>query len=203
MKRLALALAALIELLTLEMWFVCVNFSDIFHFKAINITYQVDTSINPFTGHLLKVAHVFHNKFIQIPIDVLRIYLQFWDVRFGTNWFSLVGYFGIFAGFYYLISHKKKTIYHWLALAMLLVLPFIEIIVDPDVSFLVKCIYLWLPYSAFSLYGIYQFLIHGNRKKRLILVAILLVASWWWFFILPHNMENYCMRPTLLKDLHR
>lgn len=195
MNIIILILLSIIELITWRTWFVCQRFNDIFHYSAINISYQVDTSTNAFEGMPTQLVRLFHNKLIQISIDSLRLYFQFWDVRFESNWLSIIGYFSIFAGFYYIISNKKKKIYHWLALTLLAVLPCIEIFINPPISLFLKSIYLWLPFCLFSLYGIYQFVTHGNRKKRVILVFILLILSIWWLWILPHTIVNYCKLP--------
>lgn len=198
MKVLIIVLSAVIESITLRVWFMCLRFTDIFHYAALNIPYQIDTSINAFQGMPMKAVRLFHNKGIQIPIDVIRLYLQFWDVRFGANWFSVIGYFGIFAGFYYFISNKKKKIYHWIVVALLLILPCIEIFFDPSLSLFVKSIYLWLPFILFSFYGIYQFLNHGDSKKRFIFIMILLAVSVLWLLLLFYNITPYCVKPPLI-----
>lgn len=202
MKKIIIIITALIEVGTLQTWFVCQGFTDIFHYSSVNLAYQLDTYINPFKGIPLWIVRLFHNKLVQIPINFLRFYLQFWDIRFGSNWFSLIGYFGIFAGFYYLISEKKKKVYHWLALIMLLVLPCIEILLSPQLPIIIKSVYLWIPFIIFSLYGIYQFMTHGERKKRSYVVAALLILSLLWIFFLPHAFSRYCI-PFVYHKLKR
>jgi hypothetical protein len=193
MKKIIIIITALIEFATLQGWFVCQRFTDIFHFKSIDVAVQLSTYINSFKGKPMWMGRLFHNKLIQDPLNFLRVYLQFWDVRFGINWFSLVGYFGIFAGLYYIISNKKKTRYHWLALILLAVLPCIEILFAPQLPLQVKSVYLWLPFAVFSLYGINQFLSHGNIKKRVVIIILLLAISLLWIFFLPYNFSNYCI----------
>lgn len=193
MKSLLIIISAIVEFVTLQVWFVCIRFTNIFHYSALNIPYQIDSSLNSYHGMPMKVARLFHNKLIQIPIDILRLYLQFWDIRFGTNWFSLVGYFGIFSGLYYFITNKKKKGYHWVAIIILAILPCIEIFITINASLVIKSLYLWLPYCIFSLYGIYQFITHGNLKKRMIIVGVLLVLSIWWILIMPRTILNYCV----------
>src|SRR6185437_14492118 len=103
-----LILTAFVEALTLWAWLACKSFTDIFHHTSINLTLQLDDYIHSDKGTSILFTRLFHNKVTQILIDYLRFYLQFWDVRFGSNWFSLIGYFGIFAGFYYILSNKKR-----------------------------------------------------------------------------------------------
>ncbi len=193
MKKNIIILTAFTELLTLQGWFVCQRFTDIFHFGSIDVVFQLGTYINAFKGKPFWLIRLFHNKLVQDPINFLRVYLQFWDVRFGINWFSLIGYFGIFAGFYYIISNKKKKMYHWFVLSMLIIFPCIEILLAPQVSLQIKSIYLWLPFTVFSLYGIYQFLSYGNFKKRVWIIVSLLIISMLWIFFLPFNISNYCV----------
>lgn len=198
MKKLLLIIPFFVELITLKMWFTCLHFLDFMHYSSLNIVYQIDTYINAYSGMPRWFARLFHNKPIQVPIDVLRIYLQFWDIRFGSDWFSLIGYFGIFSGFYYIAANKNKKIQYWFIILLLLLLPFIEIFLNPRVSIYIKSIYLWLPYTLFSLYGIYQYIIHGNRKRRIIIIILLLLFSIWLLFLLPHTITNYCTLPPVI-----
>src|SRR5579863_7973021 len=98
MKKIIIIFTAVIEFATLQAWFICEKFTDIFHYSSINLAYQLDDYINPFSGFPLWFVRLFHNKFVEISINFLRFYFQFWDVRFGSIWFSLIGYFGIFVG---------------------------------------------------------------------------------------------------------
>src|SRR5260221_6889228 len=161
-KSFLIILAGITEYLTLQMWFACKDFTDIFHHSSINLTLQIEDLVHAEKGTSLFLTRLFTNKITDEVLDLLRFYMQFWDIRFGSIWFSLLGYLGILFGFYYIFANTKKKWYHWVMLTMLLVLPWIEIMIEPHVSILIKSIYLWFPFSLFSLYGIYQFLSHGN-----------------------------------------
>lgn len=193
-KYLVLLFSAGIEYFALQTWFVCKDFTGIFHHSSINLALQLDDYIHAEKGTSLLLTRLFNNKVVIVFLDFFRFYLQFWDVRFGSIWFSLIGYSGILFGFYYLFSAKKKTIYHWIALGLILLLPLIEIYGEPHVSLLIKSSYLWLPFSSFSLYGIYQFLSYGNIKKRLIIVSVIIVISLFWFLFLPYDTPRYCVK---------
>lgn len=199
MKRFILIITALVEILTLQAWFVCQSFTDIFHFRSIDVVYQLSTYINSFKGFPFWFVRLFHNKLIQDPLNFLRFYLQFWDIRFGINWFSFVGYFGIFAAIYYIVSNKKKNIYHWISLLMIAIIPCFEVIFAPQINLQVKSIYLWLPFISFSLYGIYEYMNHGNQKKRIIIIILLLLISLVWLSFLPNNISRYCIPFPLVK----
>lgn len=199
MKKILLIITALTEVATLQAWFVCQRFTDIFHFGSIDVAYQLSTYINSFKGMPFWVIRLFHNKLIQDPLNFLRFYFQFWDIRFGSNWFSFVGYFGILAGIYYIISTKKKTLYHWLTLFVLAVIPCFEILFAPRFSLEVKSIYLWLPFICVSLYGIYQFINKGNQKKRSIILIILILLSIIWIAFLPYDISRYCIHFPIRK----
>ncbi|HWY78895.1 MAG TPA: hypothetical protein VNW29_00900, partial [Candidatus Sulfotelmatobacter sp.] len=112
-KIITIILTGIVEFLTLGVWLTCKNFADIFHHSSINLTLQMEDYVHAEKGTSLLLTRVFNNKFIVNSNDLLRFYFQFWDIRFGSNWFSLIGYFGIFAGFYYILANKKKKIYHW------------------------------------------------------------------------------------------
>jgi hypothetical protein len=202
MKKIIIIIIACIDLITLNAWFVCQRFTDIFSYSSLNISYQIDTYINSFDGMPRWYAHLLHNKVIQVPIDFIRLYFQFWDIRFGTNWFSIIGYFGILVGFYYFVINKKKKLYHWIILFVLLLLPVVEILFSPPISFQLKGIYLWIPFILFSFYGIYQFLSQGDLKKRYIFILILIALSIWWFLLLPHNIAPYCIRQPFFLLAH-
>lgn len=192
-KKIAIILVALAEYFTLQGWLICKNFSDIFHMSSINITLQIDDFTHAEKGSPVLLTRIFNNKLIDGFLDILRFYMQFWDVRFGSNWFSIIGYFGILSGFYYLISNKKKSIFHWFTLFLLVLMPLSEILLALHIPFVIKITYTWLPFSLFSLYGIYQFLNHGIFKKRLIIVLVFLLLSIWWLTYLPYNLPRYCV----------
>ena len=193
-KYLIIILTAIVEYFTLRAWFVCKSFVDYFHLSSINIGLQIEGYQHAEKGTSLILTRLFNNKLTDTVLDILRVYLQFWDVRFAASWFSLIGYFGIGAGFYYILANKKKHFYHWLMLAIILLLPWIEVLKEPQLSIMIKSLYLWLPFTIFSLYGIYQFLAYGQTKKRLWIVLIILVISIWWIAFLPYTMPRYCIR---------
>ena len=191
---LIIIVTAVVEFLTIRAWFICKSFADFFHLSSINITLQIEDYVHSEKGTSLLLTRLFSNKLIDTFLDLLRVYLQFWDVRFGASWFSPVGYFGIFSAFYYLLSQKKKRIYHWTMLIIILLLPFIEVLLEPKFSIVLKSIYLWLPFGLFSLYGIYQFLTHGDKKKKGIIFLVIILISIWWIAFLPYGMQRYCIK---------
>lgn len=188
-----LVATAVIEFLTVKAWYVCTSFTGIFHYSASNLQLQLEDYIYTEKGTPLVLTRLFNNKITDNFLALLRYYLQFWDIRFGTFWFSLIGYFGIFAGFYYFISLKKKKYYHWLFLIILFILPWLELY-SFHLSIAIKSIYLWLPYVLFSIFGIYQFLTHGKFKKRIIIIVLLALLSIWWLIFLPYGMSAYCSK---------
>jgi hypothetical protein len=190
---LIIAIIAIIELFTIRAWFVCKSFTDFFHLSSVSITMQIEDYEHAEKGTPLFLTRLFSNKLTDSVLDVLRIYLQFWDIRFAASWFSLVGYFGIGAGLYYILINKKKRFYHWIMLAVIFLLPCIEVFKEPHLSVMLKSIYLWLPFAIFSLYGIYQFLIHGKIKTRLWILFTIIIISIWWIYFLPYTMPRYCV----------
>jgi hypothetical protein len=194
LKYTAIIFTAALEFLTVKAWYACGTFTGIFHFSSANVQFQLEDYIYTEKGTPLFLTRLFNNKITDYFIALLRYYFQFWDIRFGTFWFSLIGYFGILAGFYYFISLKRKKYYHWLILILLLMLPWFEILHANHYSIIIKSLYLWLPYCLFSLFGIYQFLTHGQTKKRFTIFIIILAVSIWWLVFLPYGMSGYCVK---------
>ena len=191
-KYLAIFSVGITEFVNLQAWFACKSFTDLFHYSSVNLNLQIDYYIDTEKNTSYILSRLFNNKFIDSILNLLRFYLQFWDIRFGASWFTLIGYFGIFSGFYYIFSLKQKRFYHWIMLLVILFLPWIEIIIEPHINIMMKSIYLWAPFSLFSLYGISQFLNRGKFKKRLLVLLILTLISIWWIAFLPYSMPRYC-----------
>jgi hypothetical protein len=194
LKIIAMILTGAIESVTLNSWLLCKNFTDIFHHSSINLNLQIEDYVHAEKGTSLVMTRVFNNKIIDSLINLLRFYFQFWDIRFGSNWFSIVGYFGIFAGFYYITVNNKKKFIHWTLLILIILLPWIEILIEPHVSLIVKSLYLWVPFILFSMYGIYQFLNHGKIKTRVVILLLLILFSLWWLAYLQYDIPRYCVR---------
>lgn len=194
MKPIIITVIAIVEFYTLQMWFSCKNFAGLLHASSVNIPLQLESLIYAEKGTPILLTRVFNNKVTVTFIEYFQLYLRYWDIRFGSNWFSLVGYFGILAGLYYILTNKKKKIYHWLMLVGILILPCIEIFLEPRVPMIVKSLYLWLPYCLFSLYGISQFLTHGNIKKRMVVIVLLIALSFWWLIFVNYGIKTYCIR---------
>src|SRR6185437_2130510 len=118
-KILLISITVIVESLTLKSWLVCKNFSDIFHFSSTHIALQLEDFVHTEKGTSILLTRLFNNKPIDNILYLFRLYLQFWDVRFGSNWFSFIGYFGIIMGVYYIIANKKRNVIHWLMLVIL------------------------------------------------------------------------------------
>lgn len=192
-KKLSLLLILAVELITLRYWFLCQQFKSFIHLSSQNVGLRVDELIHNDGNTPLLLVRLLHNKIIVFILDIFRIYLQFWDIRFATNLFSIVGYFGIFCGFYYLILSKIKNSYKIILSLFLLLLPFVEIVFEPNLNFILKLFLLVLPYWLFSLFGIYQFCINGNRPQRVLIIGFLISLSLWWTVLLSHEIGNYCV----------
>jgi hypothetical protein len=193
-RSLLIIVSGITEIITLHAWLVCKSFTGVFHHSSGDVNLQIQDYLGSERNTPLFVARLFHNKMLENIFDFFNFYLHFWDIRFGGNWFSLIGYFGICAGFYYFLSNKKKNVLHWLSIIVLLLLPLIEIFIEPHVSILIKSIYLWLPFTIFSLYGIYQFLQYGSFKKRISILIILIATSILFFISLNTSISPYCIR---------
>jgi hypothetical protein len=179
-------LVALIEMFAIKLWLSCNSFNEAFHFSAFDVKLKVEEQVRNDVGYGVEIVRFFHNKAIVGASELLNKYLFFWETNFQALFFSLVGIFGIWCGFWYIITSKQKRIYKWVIVSGLLLLPFIEIF-SISLPFIARLVLLWLPYALFSLYGLWQFLKHTGIKG-LIIVMLLLALSVWYLLALQGDI---------------
>jgi hypothetical protein len=189
-KKTSLLFILVIEIWVAKFWLICSSFVDFFHFSSIDMHLKLDDLINNDKGFSTLSVRFFHNKIAFFVQEVFSSYLRFWDIRFGVVFFSIVGYFGILCGFWYLI--KSRTRYRWLIVAIFLLLPFLEIFrLIP--SFQISFIILAGSYDVLSLYGILGF-VRSYKRLGLLLIAILMLISIWYIHALPLEMFLNCLK---------
>jgi len=154
----------------------------------------MESLVNNDSGIPPIIVRFFHNK-ITVFMDVFtRYYLRFWDFRFTLNLLSVVGCFGLVLGFWYLLNGnfgKKK--YLWVILAFLLLIPLIEIMLEPNINIILRMIIVALPLQIFSVFGVWQFLKNDPRRFRVLFIICLLFVSAWWISILFNDISGYCV----------
>lgn len=187
-KKLLILIAVGIEINSLRLFLSCRDFSGQFHFSALDMRLKLEEAIHNDVGYSTNLARAFHNKAAFTANQVLVNYLHFWDIRFGAIYFSLVGYFGIFSGFWYLAKRKGK--FSRILLILLLILPFIEVFRLIS-EFQIRFLLLSIPYLLLSVYGLWQF-IRTNKKKGLITIVILVVLSFWYQSVFSNDVFLNC-----------
>ncbi len=195
LKKISVISVFAVELLFMRQWFLCKRFKDYIHFLSTNQSLYLEDLTHGNKGESIILIRLFHNKIIVFITIFSKYYLRFWDERFALNLFSIVGYFGIILGIYYLINRNfKNKKYLWIAFIFLLILPLFEIIFEPVINFTYKIIFLTLPFQAFSLFGIWQFLKEDKNNLRLIIIFCLIFVSMWWISVLQPDAYNYCVK---------
>lgn len=194
-KKISVVVVFIVELFVEKQWFLCRQFKDFIHLASTNQSLSLVGLIHNDQGQSLFIVRLFHNK-VGVFLDLFfRYYLKFWDDRFLLNLLSVVGFIGIVLGIWYLMAGNfKNKKYLWVFFIFLLVLPLVEIIFQPIVSFEYKIILLTLPFQIFSLFGIWQFLGKSRNNLRVLLIISLIFLSIWWMSILNPDIYLYCVK---------
>jgi hypothetical protein len=187
-NKLLLAVILLIQLNSLKLWFYCRDLADTFHFSTLDMQLKLQEAISNDVGFEPLIVRIFHNKVIVSINEIFKQYIHFFDIRFGAMFFSLVGYFGIVLGFYYLIKVKMR--YRRLVLAFFLLLPFLEVFRLIS-NFQIRFIVLVVPYVFLSVFGLSSFLV-ANKKGGAKALVMLIIVSIWYQFILQSDISINC-----------
>jgi len=189
-KKIILALVLALFILTFLVWRECQDFKDFIKLSSVNIPLHLEDLIHTDKGGDPLFVRIFHNKVVDTSLIILRKYLYFYDIRFGVNFFSLVGYFGILCGLYYsFVGKRSKGLV--LYIIFLLLLPLVQIIIEPKLNFLTRLAFLQLPYLSLALYGVWRFL--DSRRIRYFIIIVLFIINVWWLLVMSSEITNYCI----------
>lgn len=188
--RITIILILFIEIWTTKLWLICSKFADFFHFSYFDLQLKIEDAVHNDKGFPSSIARFFHNKISFFVHDVFSSYMRFWDIRFGVVFFSIIGYFGLFCGFWYLLKSNIK--YKQLIVIIYLLIPFIEVFRLIH-SYQLNLILLSFPYQILSIYGIWSFL-SQHKKRGLALVVLLLILSIWYIYALPQDILLNCFK---------
>jgi hypothetical protein len=184
-------IALLTELWTGSFWLSCQKLADRFYFSPFDSQLKTGELVHNDAGYSTHIVRFFHNKLSVYGSELFDRYLQFWDIRFGAYFFTIVGYFGILYGFWYLIRKDHKSYKTWTIIIVLLLLPFIEIL-HVNIPFIARLLILLVPYYIFSLFGIWQFL-KKHKKYGVLIISILILLSAWYIFAFEKDiLKNFC-----------
>jgi hypothetical protein len=185
------ALAALIEIGSGFFWLSCQKFADRFYYSPFDSELKLDELVHNDVRYRTYTARFFHNKISVYGNEFANTYLQYFDIRFTLMLFSIVGFFGILCGYWYLFRKKNKTYKTWVIVALLLTLPLIEM-THPPVPFIMRLGAIVVPYYILSIYGIWQFIKH-HKKLGIVVVLVLIVLSIWYLAVFEKDiLKNFC-----------
>lgn len=191
-KPLLLILVTVVLFLTFFSWKECVDFKDFIKLSSINIPLHLEDLVHTDTGMNPLMVRAFHNKVIDFFLIVLRKYLLFFDIRFGINLFSIVGYAGLMSAVYFVsINWKKLSLLFKSYIIFALILPLIQIIFEPHMRFDTRIVIFYVVYSGLIVYGLSNILKKGTLGKVALLVLIFL--SVWWLLAMKSEVANYCI----------
>lgn len=189
-KKITIILIFFIEVWTTRLWLICSKFADFFHFSYFDMQLKIEEAVHNDKGFPSAIARIFHNKIVFFFHDTSSSYMRFWDIRFGAGFFTIIGYFGLFCGFWYLLKSKIK--FNKLIAIIYLLIPFTEVFRLIH-SYQIDLIILSFPYQIISLYGIWNFIQQYN-KKGLALVVVLIILSIWYIYALPQDILLSCFK---------
>ena len=184
----------LIQIFSIKTWLMCRDFVDSYHFSLYDLILQIDDAVRSNEGVPAFLIKVFHNKALQFVIDMYKRYTHFFDWQLLITLISVVGVFGVIMGIWYFVDSKKKNKFiGFLILAMFLI-PFIEILIAPNINFYLKLFFITVPFQAVSIYGHFQFLTKHKSLLTLFIYIALIVLSIAWMTFIPNQAFNYCGR---------
>lgn len=189
-KKILISIILLVELLAFRLWFACEKLADSFHISFLDDRLKLEEAIHNDTGYPIQLYRFFHNKVAFTINQVFVNYIHFWDIRFGVMLFSIIGYFGVFIGFWYLTKVKNK--YKWVIFAVLLLIPLIEIFLLP-ISYQLRISILVIPYQVLSMFGYWQF-IKMHRRRAVVFIVILILISIWYQAAFHNEIFFNCVR---------
>lgn len=192
-EKIVVLIVATVEIITLKSWMVCHNFRSMMDISSVNTRLQLEDYIHNDTNTSLFVIRLFHNKVVGFAVNILDKYLKFWDIRFTSNVFSLVGVFGIALGFWYLLMAKIKLVYKVPLLCLLVIWPMPDALNLVHLPFLSKLLLFTFPYYLLSCLGIYQF-IRRYKLYGILVVGVLILLSLWWLVLLPKEVDYFCVK---------
>jgi hypothetical protein len=192
-EKLLISVVAIIELITIKSWLVCHDLRSMMDISSVNTKLQLEDYIHNDTNTSMFVIRFFHNKISGLVINILDKYLKFWDIRFTSNVFSLVGVFGIVLGLWELGNYRIKILYKIILFLLLVIWPIPFSLNFLHFAFEYKIFIFVFPYYILSLFGIWCFL-QRNKKFTFSIVILLSLLSIWWLILLPREIEYFCVK---------
>lgn len=190
-KKLIIGIVVLLQIYTVTLWMGCRDFIANMHFSAFDSKLRIGSETANDKGYPIHIVRIFHNKLFTIIDDALNEYLGFWNIHFLSLFFTIVGFFGILCGFWYLLKNKNSKKLKWGIPLLLLLIPFIDIF-NIRLPFWLQVLLLWIPYAAFSIYGIWNFLMYHLKTGLAITTGLILVSILYLFAFQQDIFGLFC-----------
>jgi len=167
-----------IQILALFRWIASnSDFPNNFYYSSFDLHLRLMESIHNDINNPIWVVRLFHNKFTGSIFDVFACYLQFWSFQFLLNFISITGIVGILINFYYFFFERKREKIEFIFLALLLVLPLLEIFFLNKFAFVIRSVIMAIPFISWSILG-YLKLFKKGGLNILFLSGIILLSLW-------------------------
>lgn len=183
-----------VQLLPLKLWLQCKDFMDYYHYSTYDLELQLIYAINHDSGLPVFIARAFHNKVLQGAIDIYKRYTHFLDWQLLITLITLVGVFGVILSIWYFLNQKKKDRRIAGLIILVFLVPFVEVVIHPNLTFPVKLFLMAMPLNLLSFLGHFTFIKKINSKKAVFVYLILITVSVGWM-MLPSQVLKYCVAP--------
>ena len=178
-----LLIILVVQIFAIFQWTACHDFSGSFHFSSFDLSLRLIDGIHSDHNVPLWLVRLFHNKIIGTALDIFAAYLQFWSLTFLAGFISLAGMFGMGAQFYYFFA-KKKTLLLWVLFAIVVLIPFGEVLnLVNRFSFTIRIALIALPYLVWSMLGYWKLMQTDRINTKMI--DVLIIVSLWYTVALP------------------
>ncbi len=193
-NKLLILLFSCIQLIFLKPWIQCKSFLYDYHFSFYDLELQLIDAVNKDRNLPIFIARFFHNKASQFVIDIYKRYTHFLDLRLLITLLSFVGFFGVLLGIWYFIESKKRNWKIGLLIFLTFLAPFVEVLINPKLPFILKLIIIATPFNVLSIYGHVQFISKHKSLLVLPIYILLIVLSIAWITVIPDQAFNYCTK---------
>lgn len=189
----SLLILLIIELLCLILLLSCKGYIGFYHFSRSTLQLHTDNLIHNDTTVPLFIIHVFHNKIILSALQIFDRYIAYFDLMYLIRIVGLLGIVGLMYYCYKVITQRKRSFY--LVGLILLLFPFVEIFFsDFPIPFVIKILYLIIPYQVASGIGYFQLLEKLPKRISLIFTFLLFILSIGWILVILPIMQTFCYR---------
>lgn len=190
---LSLLFSFLIEIITVCYWLAhCKYFHSNLHIDFSALWLQLSAEISQDKDVPYVLTRLFHNKFIDLFLVILKLYFRFWDLVLNQGLFSFVGTFGILGAGWYFLHNKVKRFWQWSLILAICLVPFVEIFFSSRIPFVIRICLYFVIFVPISLIGVKKFLLSWNKAAYVLI--FLFILSIWWMLSGSFDFATYCIQ---------